>query len=54
VTKNINTEWQEIKNTTIQTAREVLGMRMKRYKRKRLVKWDEEISNLILEEKQAI
>ena len=52
VGRNINNEWEEIKNIIYQTALEVLGTRKKKLNNKSLC-WNEEIKQLIKEKKEA-
>jgi hypothetical protein len=50
---NINTEWQNLKNTLHQAANEALGKRTKRRHKRRLILWNEDIKNLIEAKKKA-
>jgi hypothetical protein len=44
---NINVEWQTLKNTLQQATNEALGKRTKRRHNRRLILWNEDITNLI-------
>jgi len=51
--RNIDVEWQTLKNTLQQAANEVLGKRKKRRHKRRLILWNEDIKNLIENKKKA-
>jgi len=50
---NIGVEWQTLKNTLQQAANEALGKRKKRRQKKCLILWNEDIKNLIENNKKA-
>jgi hypothetical protein len=50
---NINKEWQTLKNKLQQSANEALGKRTKRRHKRRLILWNEDIKNLIENNKKA-
>ena len=50
---NIDVEWQTLKNTPQQAAKEALGKRKKRRHKRRLILWNLEIKNLTENKKKA-
>ena len=50
---NINEEWQTLKNTLQQAVNGVLGKTKKRRHKRHLILWNENIKNLIENEKKA-
>ena len=50
---NINVEWQTLKNRLLQAANEALGKRKKRRYKTRLILWNEDIKNLIVNKKKV-
>jgi hypothetical protein len=52
VSRNINTEWESLKDIVIKAATESLGKR-RRYKNRGLRIWNDEIAQYMKEKKQA-
>jgi len=50
---NINVEWQTLKNTLLQAANETTGKRKNIRHKRRLILWNEDIKNLIENEKKV-